>query len=906
MDGQNFQRQIQNISPEQVCLFLHSRESGLSLAEVTSRLAEVGFNTLDKEKHFVWLKNLGRQFTNFFSILLDISAVICFIADYSQPGEGMNILGWALLGVSILNAMFSFVQEYRAERAMEELQKFLPSHVVVRRDGQETEVVADHLVPGDILIIREGDKVPADARLIETQNLVVNNAPLTGEARPVHIVSVAEDSAITESTNIAFAGCTVMKGRGLAVVFATGSRTEFGKIATLSHGVKRAASPLERETAHMVRVLTIIAVIMGTVFFIYGLLNDRPLWINLVFMMGIIVANVPEGLLPTFTLSLAMGSVRMAKRNVLVKSLNAVEALGAVHVICTDKTGTLTRNLMSITSLSDCVTGAEMNSDNTFAMLEKSLIASDVQEGASGQLSGDPMDVAAAEAFIKAGGKISEVNSATLKRFSFDEQKRRSAGIANLDGKNVYCVKGAWETLVPAISFVATPENGQTEEMNDERMAQAEAVVHRMTSGGQRVIALAYINLSNAPFETQEQEYFEKDMVLLGFIGAGDPVREEVPDAVAQCHSAGISIVMITGDHPETAEAIARSVGIVSADAPNGSTTITGSELAQISRLDLVEKIKNGVNVFARTTPEQKWKVVSAFHELDKVVAVTGDGVNDAPALKAADVGIAMGKSGTDVAREAAQVILLDDNFASIVNGIAEGRTIFNNIRKFTNYVLVSNGPEIIPYLIFMLFPLPLALTVIQILAIDLGTDIVPSMGLGQEKPDPDAMKHPPRDRHQALLTWPLIAHSYLFLGLIEAAFALSLFFWVLFDGGWVYGAEISTDNQLYMSATGITLSSIILMQIGNLVGRRSRTGSGLSMDFFSNPLLVGGVVFEIIFAWAILYYPPLAHILGTGPVDINIYAVAWAGPILIFAVDYLRKMLFRYLRGHGVVIPAG
>lgn len=906
MDGLNFQRQIQNISPAQVCIFLHSRESGLRPDEVTNRLAEVGFNTLDKEKRLVWLKNLGRQFTNFFSILLDISALICFIADYAQPGEGMNILGWALLGVSILNAMFSFVQEYRAERAMEELQKFLPRHVVVRRDGQEIEVLAEQLVPGDILIIREGDKVPADARLIETQNLVVNNAPLTGEARPVHLVSDAQDSVMTESTNVAFAGCTVIKGHGLAVVFATGSRTEFGKIATLSHGVKRAPSPLERETAHMVRVLTIIAVIMGTIFFTYGVLNDRPLWINLVFMMGIIVANVPEGLLPTFTLSLAMGSVRMAKRNVLVKSLNAVEALGAVHVICTDKTGTLTHNIMSVTSLRDCITGMEMKNDDALLMLEKALIASDVHESTPGQLSGDPLDVAVAEAFSKAGGDIAKVNLATIKRFSFDEQKRRSAGIANLDGKNIYCVKGAWETLAPLILSVANPENGQTEKMNVERMGQTEAVVHRMTSVGQRVIALAYVNLPNDPDDTLEQEYFEKNLVLLGFIGAGDPIREEVPGAVAQCHSAGISVVMITGDHPETAEAIARSVGIVSADAPNGSTTITGSELAQISRLDLVERIKKGVNVFARTTPEQKWKVVSAFHELGKVVAVTGDGVNDAPALKAADVGIAMGKSGTDVAREAAQVILLDDNFASIVNGIAEGRTIFNNIRKFTNYVLVSNGPEIIPYIIFMLLPVPLALTVIQILAIDLGTDIIPSMGLGQEKPDPDVMQQPPRDRHQALLTWPLIAHSYLFLGLIEAAFALSLFFWVLFDGGWVYGAEIGANNPLYMSATGITLSSIILMQIGNLVGRRSRTKSGLTKDFFANPLLVGGVVFEMIFAWGILYYPPLARVLGTGPVDVNIYAVAWVGPILIFAVDYLRKKILSYLRENGAVIPIG
>ena len=893
MDGHVYQRQIQNIPPDHVFRFLHSRADGLRTAEVEERLGEVGLNTLEETRRLVWLKSLGRQFINFFSILLDISAAICFVADSIQPGEGMNILGWALLGVSILNALFSFVQEYRAERAMEALRKFLPQNVQVRRDGGDVQILAEQLVPGDVLSLAEGDKVPADARLIEVQDLIVNNAPLTGEAHPVRLTADAQMVVLTESTNVLFAGCMVKKGRGQAVVFATGGRTEFGKIATLSHDVKRNASPLERETNHMVRVLTYIAVIMGAIFFAYGVFTGRSLWVNLVFMMGIIVANVPEGLLPTFTLSLAMGSLRMAKRNVLVKGLNAVEALGAVHVICTDKTGTLTQNQMAITALNDPGDGAPIKDQARAAALSMAMAASDVRDGENG-LHGDPLDVAVADAFVADGGVLSDINAATVKRFSFDDEKRRAGGVLAQQGKSTYGVKGAWESLRPLLRYVELPD-GTVVELDDVRVERAENVVHRMASSGQRVIALAYRDLSNTSDADTSQEQLEQNLVLKGFIGAEDPIRDEVPGAV-----------MITGDHPETAEAIARRAGIVAADAPAGSATITGSELSRLSKVQLVEKLKDGITVFARTTPEQKWKVVSAFHELNKVVAVTGDGVNDAPALKAADVGIAMGKSGTDVAREAAQVILLDDNFASIVNGIEEGRTIFNNIRKFTNYVLVSNGPEILPYLLYMLFPVPLAMTVIQILAIDLGTDIIPSMGLGQEKPDPEVMKQPPRDHNQGLLTFPLIAHSYLFLGLIEAAFALSLFFWVLFDGGWIWGADLSVRDPLYLSATGITLSSIVLMQIGNLFGRRSRTGSGLSLDFLSNPLIIGGIVFEIVFSWAILYFEPLSAVLGTGPVDLGVYATAWAGPFVIFTLDYARKRVLAGLRARGVTIASG
>ncbi|MEQ8514479.1 MAG: cation-transporting P-type ATPase, partial [Chromatocurvus sp.] len=577
-----------------------------------------------------------------------------------------------------------------------------------------------------------------------------------------------------------------------------------------------------------------------------------------------------------------------------------------VHVICTDKTGTLTQNRLAVTALRDPIDGGEFTTAQRATFLRQAMVASDVHETENG-LGGDPLDVAVAEARRGDSEDVASVLVETEMRFSFDDDKRRAGGVTRSeDGDGyLYCVKGAWESLRPLLSQVESPD-GTTRDLTEQHLEAAERVVQNMASSGQRVLALAYRTVDQLPEGEGAQEQLEQQLTLKGFMGSEDPIRENVPGAVARCHGAGIDVVMITGDHPATAEAIARQAGIINADSPPGTGVISGEELARIGKRALVARLRSGVHVFARTTPEQKWKVVSAFHELNKVVAMTGDGVNDAPALKAADVGIAMGRSGTDVAREAAQVILLDDNFASIVNGIEEGRTIFNNIRKFTNYVLVSNGPEILPYILYIVFPVPLGLTIIQILAIDLCTDIIPSMGLGQEKPDPEVMQQPPRDKQQKLLSLPLIAHSYLFLGLIEAAFAMSLFFWVLTEGGWQYGAELSVRDPLYLSATGITLSSIILMQIGNLFGRRSRTGSGLSLDFLSNPLLVLGLLFEAVLSWAILYFAPLAKMLGTGPVDGAVYAVAWIGPFLIFALDYLRKRVLALLRARGMEIPSG
>ncbi|MDY0039998.1 MAG: HAD-IC family P-type ATPase [Desulforhabdus sp.] len=502
-------------------------------------------------------------------------------------------------------------------------------------------------------------------------------------------------------------------------------------------------------------------------------------------------------------------------------------------------------------------------------------------------MTGDAVDVAIAEKSREIGLDLDETHRQICRSFPFDVQKRRSGGIGTTDHGHMLAVKGAFEALRPLLAA-------------GEHTEPAESVMRALAGQGLRVITVAWRPLNHTEFQnatsraqTFDQEALEQDLRLAGFLGIDDPLRPGVSEAVTACRRAGIDIILITGDHADTALAVARSIAIV----PPGSATTTclcGDELKQLSVGDLAQRFDQGLRVFARTSPEQKMKIVMALQRMEKVVAMTGDGVNDAPALKAADVGIAMGSQGTDVAREAAQIVLLDDNFASIVAGIEEGRTIFANIKKFTNYVLVSNGPEILPYLLSILFPVPLALNVIHILSIDLGTDIVPSIGLGQEPPAPEIMERPPRDFSTGLLTPGLLIHSYLFLGLVEACWSLFLFFLVLVQGGWQYGTELPVSTALYRSATGITLATILLMQIGNLIGRRYRSRSGLDWGLFTNPLLVFGIVIQVWFSWATLYFPPIQNILNTGPVSHELYVLAWLGMLLIFGIDYLRKVFAR------------
>jgi sodium/potassium-transporting ATPase subunit alpha len=894
-------RQIQFLEPQEVFAHLHGRQEGLAAREVRERLAHVGKNSFEVPDRSRWLKNLLRQFTNFFALLLLASALICGIAHRINPGEGMNILGWAILGVALLNALFSFVQEFRAEKAMAALKAFLPQLVEVRRENQILQVPATEVVPGDILLLSEGNKITADARVIKSDGLQVNNAPLTGESNPCRLVAGPVASRLEESVNIAFAGASVLRGTGEAVVFATGLRTEFGKLAHLSQSIRRTDSPLERETSRMVRILTIIATCMGLGFFSYGVSIGRPLWVNLVFMMGIIVANVPEGLLPTFTLSLAMGSLRMARKNVLVKSLNAVEALGAVHVICSDKTGTLTLNRLSITEVVDPLSGEPLPQAERAGLLASALAASEVRV-AGEALHGDPLDREIARAYGTREA-VTRFQQTITRSFAFDLEKKRSAGIYSQAGEQIFAVKGAYEALRPLLGRVASSrvrqgEEGGEREADEAALARVDEIVTTAAARGHRVIAVASRSLGSAEAEAVAgsddegvlQGRLEQGLVLAGLLVLEDPVRPEVPGAVARCHRAGIEVMLITGDHPRTAWAVAGRCGI--ATGGEVGQIITGSQLEGMTILQLQEEISRGVRVFARTTPDQKMKIVAALKAMEKVVAMTGDGVNDAPALKAADIGVAMGLQGTDVARESAQIILLDDNFASIVDGVEEGRTVYENIRKFTSYVLASNVPEMLPYLLYILFPVPLALSVIHILSIDLGTDIIPSVGLGQEPPEKDVMDNPPRSEKQALLAPGLLIRSYLFLGLLEGIWSLFLFFLVLVDGGWRFGVELAATDPLHRSATGIALATILLMQIGNLVGRRSRIGSGLNRGLLTNPLILIGITIQVVFSWAVLYWPPMQKVMGTGPVSLPVYGLAWGGILLIYGADFLRKRI--------------
>lgn len=898
-------RQIHELAADAVFAELRSRSAGLSDDEAAERRQDAGWNRLKPPSRLRWIQSLGKQFANLFSILLDIAAAACFLADAMQPGEGMAVLGWALLSVAILNALFAFAQEMRAERAMEELRKFLPQFVRTRRNGSERQLPAEELVPGDVIVLGEGDRIPADARLVEAVELLVNNAPLTGESRSQALTTAVATGSFVDSRNIAFAGCAVLRGNGTAVVVATGHRTEFGKIAALSRDIRRPESPLERETTRMIRVLTIIAVGMGSLFFAYGMMTGRSLWINVVFMLGIIVANVPEGLLPTLTLALSMASLRMAKKKVLVRSLQAVEALGAVHVICTDKTGTLTRNELAISAAVDPVRGkALLEPAALHSFLKAALIASEVRTTATSdqrRWSGDPLDVAVAERFAAVCGPPTEIIAETRRHFPFDLQKRREAGIYANGSEVLFAVKGAWESIRPLIGYIETAEGGRRPATPD-ALATSDQIVHRVATQGARVIAVATRQLAAIPQQSSPEESLEKSLVLKGFLAFNDPLRPEVPAAVAACRRAGIRVLMITGDHPQTAAAVARKCGILLPDELGEERIVSGSELERFNEQELVARLRGGAAVFARTTPEQKLKIVSAFKCLGQTVAMTGDGVNDAPALKAAEVGIAMGVGGTDVAREAADIVLLDDNFASIVSGIEEGRGVYANIQRFTVYVLASNIPEIVPLLLFIVLPVPLALTVIQILSIDLGTDLLPAIGLGQEPPEPELMAHPPRRNEARLLSFGLLATAYLFLGVIQAGWSLFMFFLVLFTGGWHWGMELAANDPLYRSATGITLATIVLMQIGNVVGRRSRTGLGIDAGLLHNKMILLGIAVELAFAWAVLYFPPVQSFLGTGPVDRATFALAWLGIPLLFFLDYGRKQVWLKLARRGML----
>ena len=925
-------------------------ENGIGEQEAAHRLKECGANILEETGKESIIKKYLKQFRNLFAILLTVGSILAFFGEYLDPGQGNLYIGIALAGVVVINATFTFIQEYQAEKTMESFRQLLPPHARVLREGKVRDILASELVVGDIIYLEEGDKVPADGRLIENNTLKVDNSAITGESEPQLRSLEWTHPNMLESRNMVFSGTLIQSGNGKAVIFSTGQKTQIGSLATLTQQTSGVDTPLRRELNHFIKVISTIAISLGITFFILSFLLKDIFLSSLIFAIGIIVANLPEGLLPTVTLALSLASRRMASRNALIKQLESVETLGSTTVICTDKTGTLTQNRMAVNSIMigfECFvlenpasskeripgqkagesvnkvveeriadfgtkedTGAEGGSEvegdtgteggkEGMCVIKKPVWDPEklppifirvaglcnnakLRESPPGY-TGDPTE-GALLVFANSLEDIKELqnNYPRLEEFPFDSITKRMEVICRTpEGKLEVYLKGAPEVVVKMCSSALT--SGGIKKLGETEQKELLDRHLRLAEKGERVIALAYR-------QGEDPREYTEDFIFLGFIGIVDPPRPEAREAIARCHTAGIKVVMITGDHPVTAESIAKDVGL---EDSGNLEIITGDELNLLSRAELASRLKNPSIVFARTSPVQKLKIVQLFQAEGEIVTMTGDGVNDAPAIKNADMGVAMG-SGTDVAREAADMVLLDDNFATIVNAIEEGRTVFDNIKKFIVYHLASNVPEILPFIAFVLIALPLPLPVQLILAIDLGTDMLPAIALGKEKGEGDIMKRPPRSREEKLLTPPLLFTAYGIKGPIEALAGFFCYFAVLFEGGWSFGEPLASNNPLYMQSITAFFSAVVICQIANVFASRTRYQSVFTTGLFSNRTILVGIASEILILSFIISDPTANLIFNTHPLDLRYLLFAVPFAILLLGIDELRKYLLR------------
>lgn len=894
---------IHQLSIDEALRSVSSTTQGLSPIEAERRFREYGPNRIEQVVRRPAALRLLSEFFRLFSLILWAAAALAFIADRYSPGEGMANVAYALVAVIGVSGLFSFWQEYRIERTLAALQKLLPQTATGLRGGSIVELPVEQIVVGDILLLDQGDHVPADCRLIEAFRVAVDTATITGEtaSRSMTTEASAEEDPL-RSRNTLLAGTSIVSGRCKAVVFAIGRSTEFGRIAHLAQTAAVAPSPLQKQLVHLSRWIAILSVVVGLSFFAVGALVGVPVWQDILFSIGVIVAMVPEGLLPTLTLALVLAAQRMARLNVLVRQLTSVETLGFATVICTDKTGTLTENRMQARELllglqlypvADVreIQALRERYGDLFVTAGTCHDLTKTRNGETDKLLGDPMEIALVDLARSVLPQLPD--SRRLDEIPFDsDRKRHSVVHETPQGRVLYC-KGALESVLPLCAKVTSEEGIRA--LDSDTRAAIRVAEDRMALQGLRVIALASRILGPS---AQQSDVLERELVFLGLAGLEDPPRPEVAGAIRKCREAGIAVIMVTGDHALTAAAVAREIGLTDSAAPRA---VSGQELSRMSLMGLQLALDAGAIIFARVTPEQKMRIVQALIAKKHVVAVTGDGVNDAPALKAAHIGIAMGVTGTDVAKESADMILMDDNFASIVNAVEEGRALFENIRKFLTYVLVHNVAELVPYLAFALLRIPLPLTPIQALFIDMGTDSLTALGLGAERPVPQRMRLPPRSQDERLLNLPLATRAYLFLGLIEAAAAMSAFFFVLQSAGWRYGEVLGREDPLYLQATTACLCGIIVMQILNVFLCRSSVRSVFSLNPFDNRLILWGVVLELALLLIAAYSGWGSRLLGTAAIPPTAWLLLVPFAVAMLVLEELRKWLVRgFLRARA------
>ncbi|MCE7004649.1 cation-transporting P-type ATPase [Kibdelosporangium philippinense] len=885
---------------------LGSSRHGLTTSEAQGRLAEHGPNELRRPHRTSVLRKFAGQFTDLFAVLLLSAAVITFAAYLlSDPPDIGNLqLTIAILAVVLINAVIGFMQEHMAERTAEALQAMVPHRARVIREDERVEVSVAELVPGDLVVIDAGDAISADCRLIEAHELTVNNMALTGESAPArrHTEPVPVNVARLEAQNLVWMGTAAASGTGKAVVVATGQDTEFGRIYQLTAGTSTDSSPLRRQIAMMAHRVAAAAFSLGVLLFTVRLAAEGPLVETFIFALGVMVALVPEGLPATMSVALAIGVRRMAKRHALIKKLLAVETLGSTTVICTDKTGTLTKAEMTVQALWASgnvhrVTGAGYepkgdaeDPEPVRDMLRVAALCCDARllppaDHQGWRVLGDTTEGALLVAAGKAGIDLDAERQAAPRvgELPFDSVRKLMTTVHAKDGRTWAYVKGAPQELLARCTHIRFGDTLSI--LDDEQRSAVLKANDDMAGSALRVLAVAVREVSKAAADHEEAEH---GLILLGLVGMLDPPRPEVVAAVKACREAGIRIVMATGDYALTAEAIARRVGILRPGMV--PRTVTGIELDQMSKEELRTLLGEYEHVlFARVKPEHKMRVVSAFKDLGEIVAVTGDGANDAPALKRADIGVAMGESGTDVAREASVMVLLDDSFASIAAAVELGRSVYQNIRKFLIYVFSSNVGELVPILAatFLGFP-HVPISAVQVLAIDLGTDVLPALALGAEKPEPGVMRQPPRNPKQSLFSGALVRRI-LFLGGIEAVVATGIFFWHV-TSAVIPFAEFTEDNPIYREALTMAHLAIIMSQVFVGLAVRSDRISIFRLGLLSNPHYLVAQAIGLILMAGICYLPPLQDVFNTKALSFTDWLLVLALSSLVLVADEIRK----------------
>jgi Ca2+-transporting ATPase len=890
-----------SLLPEEALRVLGTSPQGLSGEEAAVRLEEHGPNQLAEAKKISPVVIFLRQFASLLMLILIVAIVISYLS-----GEALDAA--VILAILLACGVLGFIQEYRAEKAAAALAKLAAPSATVIRGGHETAVPSREVVPGDILVLHTGDRVAADGRLLETVNFMADEALLTGESTSVEKDAQGvgrPDSPIAEQHGMVFGGTVVTYGRGRAVVTATGMGTEFGRIARMLEEVKAEETPLERRMSTIGRVLAIICLAVAAVAVLLGVYKGDQLWPMILWGISLAVAAVPEALPAVVTGALAIGTTRMARRNAIVKRLPAVETMGCTTVICTDKTGTLTKNEMTVTRLfldgkSVEVTGSGYEPQGEFLgeadagspVLQQAaqiaLLCNDAaleENGGAWQVRGDPTE----GALLVLGRKAGLTQARLLEKFPRGaevpfsaERKRMSTIHRGLEGFLMY-LKGAPESLLPWCTRVLTSQGEAPldEAGRQEIMSQAAS----MAGQALRVLGLAYRPLTAIPELTPEAE--EADLVWVGLVGMIDPARPEAREAVHRCHQAGIRVIMVTGDHPDTAQAIGRDLGILTREKTNPAV-LTGRDVNAMDDTALLAALAD-VQVFARVSPEHKLRLVDLLKDQGEVVAMTGDGVNDAPALKRADIGVAMGITGTEVTKETAAMILADDNFASLVAAVEEGRAIFDNIKKYLIYLLSCNFSEILVLTGAIFLGLPLPLLALQILWVNLVTDGLPALALGVDPKALDIMHRPPRPPQEGVFSRPVTV-LLVVISLYLTVILLPLFvYYVLFNP-----RQLSDPGQILTQAQTMVFVTLILAELVNAFNCRSDIHSLFTVGLFTNRFLLIGVLLSLVIMVAVITWDPLAEIFRVTPLAWVDWLLAAGLSLTILPVVEVTKWLLR------------